>query len=56
MKTFQDLAKLKGRTALVTGANGLLGRIFCETLAELGANLILSGEIQHSLMKLRHNW
>jgi NAD(P)-dependent dehydrogenase (short-subunit alcohol dehydrogenase family) len=41
MKTFQDLANLRGRTALVTGANGLLGRVFCETLAELGANLIL---------------
>ena len=41
MKTIQELTRLKGRNAIVTGANGLLGRIFCETLAELGANLFL---------------
>jgi len=32
---------LKGRTALITGAAGGLGRIVAETLAELGADLIL---------------
>ena len=41
MKSFQELTKLRGRNALITGANGLLGRVFCETLAELGANLLL---------------
>ena len=41
MRTLSKLCKLEGRKALVTGANGQLGRVFCETLAELGSNLIL---------------
>ena len=32
---------LKGRTALVTGACGFLGQTICQTLAELGCDLIL---------------
>lgn len=41
MATFHELSNLKGRCALITGAAGGLGQIFTETLAELGANLIL---------------
>jgi len=37
----KDLGDLRGRRALVTGATGHLGRVFCDTLAELGADLIL---------------
>lgn len=32
---------LSGRRALITGATGGLGKVFAETLAELGANVIL---------------
>jgi len=32
---------LKGRRALITGATGFLGRIMADTLAELGADLVL---------------
>jgi len=39
--TLRDLSNLKGRQALITGAAGGLGQIFAETLAELGADLIL---------------
>jgi NAD(P)-dependent dehydrogenase (short-subunit alcohol dehydrogenase family) len=41
MCKIKDLINLKGRTALITGANGLLGNVIAETLAELGADLIL---------------
>jgi NAD(P)-dependent dehydrogenase (short-subunit alcohol dehydrogenase family) len=41
MATLRELSNLKGRQALITGAAGGLGQIFAETLAELGADLIL---------------
>ena len=41
MITIKDLINLKGRRALITGACGSLGRVMSETLAELGADLIL---------------
>lgn len=41
MKTIKDLINLNGRRALITGATGNLGIVISETLAELGANLIL---------------
>ena len=41
MATLKELSNLKGRHALITGAAGGLGQIFAETLAELGADLIL---------------
>ena len=41
MRTLIQLMNLKGRTALVTGACGFLGQTICQTLAELGCNLIL---------------
>ena len=41
MRTLQSLMSLKGRTALVTGACGFLGKTICETLIEQECNLIL---------------
>ena len=37
MRSVTELMSLSGRTALVTGGAGHLGRAICETLAELGA-------------------
>ena len=39
--TIQDLMNLNGRLALITGAIGSLGSVMAETLAELGADIIL---------------
>lgn len=41
MPTVSDLANLYGRRAVITGAAGALGRVMADTLAELGANLVL---------------
>jgi NAD(P)-dependent dehydrogenase (short-subunit alcohol dehydrogenase family) len=39
--TMKELSNLQGRSALITGAAGHLGKVFADTLAELGSNLIL---------------
>ncbi len=39
MRSTRELMSLSGRTAVVTGGAGHLGRCFCETLAELGAGV-----------------
>lgn len=39
--TIQELMNLDGRLALITGAAGCLGSVMAETLAELGADIIL---------------
>ena len=41
-KTLQELLSLKGKTAVVSGGAGYLGTAICETLAELGANLVVA--------------
>lgn len=41
MTTIKELMDLRGRRALITGAGGGLGRVMADTLAELGADLIL---------------
>ena len=41
MSSIKELSDLSGRRALITGATGGLGTVFADTLAELGADLIL---------------
>ena len=41
MSTIAELSNLAGKRALITGATGGLGRTFADTLAELGADLLL---------------
>ncbi len=41
MITIKKLSNLKGRRALVTGSAGGLGKVIADTLAELGADLVL---------------
>ena len=41
MRKIKDLINLKGRTSLVTGSCGSLGRVICDSLAEIGSDLIL---------------
>lgn len=41
MNTINSLMNLKGRRALITGATGELGKVMADTLAELGADLVL---------------
>lgn len=41
MITLSQLMNMSGRRVLITGANGYLGRVMADTLAEIGADLIL---------------
>lgn len=41
MSKLAELTNLGGRRALITGANGGLGRVMAETLAEMGCSLLL---------------
>ena len=45
-KSLQQLFSLKGKTAVVTGGAGYLGTAISETLAELGANLVIASRDQ----------
>ncbi len=60
MTTYKELSSLTGRNALITGASGGLGKVFADTLGELGANLILvdlSGTLLEELAsKLKEKW
>jgi len=51
--TIKELSNLSGRRALITGATGRLGRVFADTLAELGADLILVDRPDSDFMVLK---
>src|ERR1700729_1632760 len=50
-KSLQQLLSLKGKTAVVTGGAGYLGTAISETLAELGANVVLASRDQAKCQK-----
>jgi gluconate 5-dehydrogenase len=50
-KTLNELLSLKGKTAVVTGGAGYLGTAISETLAELGANLVLASRDHQKCVK-----
>lgn len=41
MRTIKELMNLSGRTVLVTGGTGFIGKAMIETVAELGANVVI---------------
>ena len=51
--TVAQRMSLSGRTAVVTGASGALGTVFCTALAELGAGIIAVDRDAQSLESLR---
>ncbi|WP_218962682.1 SDR family NAD(P)-dependent oxidoreductase [Mesotoga sp. H07.pep.5.3] len=50
--TLQKMLDLKGKTAIVTGGAGHLGKSMAEVLAELGANVIVCGRSKKKCEKL----
>ena len=55
MKTIKQLMSMDGRTVLLTGATGGLGRYMAETVAELGGDLILVDRPGSNYIKLLDN-
>lgn len=60
MTTMTELMSLRGRRALITGATGKLGSVMADTLAELGADLVLvdrpSSDFQPLESHLQDRW
>ena len=60
MPSIQDLFSLKNKFALITGAAGNLGKVFCDTLCELGADVYLvdveSSGLQELASKLQSKY
>ena len=54
MTSINELSSLKGRRTLITGAAGNLGKVFAETMAELGSDLILV-DLPHSNLEVLSN-
>ena len=60
MKTIRELMSLQGRRAVITGANGGIGKRMAATIAELGGDLVLvdrsetgSGSLLDTLQSIR---
>lgn len=60
MSNIENLMNLSGRRALITGATGGLGKVMAETLAELGADLVIvdreDSDLKKFAKKLNANW
>ena len=60
MVSIKELSSLINRKALITGATGGLGKVFANTLAELGADLILvdkpGSNVEEVSSKLVNTW
>lgn len=48
-RTIADMSRLNGRVAVITGGAGHLGKVFAETLLELGARVVLVDRHQEAL-------
>ena len=60
MATLRELSDMSGRRVLITGGAGHLGRVMAETLAELGASIILldrpGAQFESIQNDLVHQW
>lgn len=60
MATIKDLVNLKGRRGLITGATGYLGKVMADTIAELGADIVLvdrpGAEFDGQITSLVERW
>lgn len=60
MTTIKELMNLNGHRALITGATGGLGKVMADTLAELGADLVLvdrpGSDFQSLTQALTQRW
>jgi NAD(P)-dependent dehydrogenase (short-subunit alcohol dehydrogenase family) len=54
MTDLKTLFDLSGRTAIVTGGAGILGRGFCEALAAYGANVVVVDKNQAAAEEVAH--
>jgi NAD(P)-dependent dehydrogenase (short-subunit alcohol dehydrogenase family) len=52
VSTIKELMNLTGRRALITGATGGLGKVMADTLAELGADLVLVDRLESNFETL----
>ena len=48
--SFKDIFNLRGKTAIVTGGTGILGRSFCTALASFGANIVVLDLIKEEVV------
>ncbi len=55
MRSIKELMGLKGKRALITGANGGIGRHLASTIAELGGDLILVDRPDSDYSELLHS-
>ena len=55
MNHLAELMDLKGRVALITGAGGHIGRVFAESLAELGASIAVLDYEERSCEQTVHH-